>query len=258
LEKIVNLFRSGALVPITVKSAQLRGHRRGKLSASVALLRYVRPNLSNSRRRLAPELPYRRALGGIKSLRRRLSIRRIPGRRTQAIEGQRLTQFDQVVLPHLGAAYNLARWLTHNDHDADDVVQEAYLRAYRFFDSFHGSDGRAWLLRIVRNTCYTWLEKNRSHEPTTTFDETQHSGGATVAGPDAALLASEDRKLLWQALAELPEEFREAIVLRELEGMSYREIAAVIGAPIGTVMSRLARARERLQESLTRRLPEES
>jgi RNA polymerase sigma-70 factor (ECF subfamily) len=186
-----------------------------------------------------------------------LSSGRIPGRRTQAIEGQRLTRFEQAVLPHLGAAYNLARWLTRNDHDADDVVQEAYLRAYQFFDSFHGGDGRAWLLRIVRNTCYTWLEKNRSREPTTAFDETRH-GAASAVAPDAPLVASEERTLLRQALAELPDEFREAIVLRELEGLSYREIAAVTGAPIGTVMSRLARARARLHESLARRLPEES
>src|SRR5262249_11826415 len=171
------------------------------------------------------------------------------------LRDQRLARFEQAVLPHLNAAYNLARWLTRNAHDADDVVQEAYLRAYQFFDSFHGGDGRAWLLRIVRNTCYTWLEKDRPREPTMTFDESRHSAGA-VAGPDAPLLASEDRQLLRQALAELPEEFREAIVLREMEGMSYREIAAVTGAPIGTVMSRLARARERLQEHLGRR-PEE-
>ena len=164
-------------------------------------------------------------------------------------------RFEQAVLPHLGAAYNLARWLTRNADDADDVVQEAYLRAYQFFDSFHGGDGRAWLLKIVRNTCYTWLEKNRPREPMTTFDETRHS--APAAEPDAPLVASEDRELLRQALGELPDEFREAIVLRELEGMSYREIAAVTGAPIGTVMSRLARARERLQEGLARRRPEE-
>ena len=163
-------------------------------------------------------------------------------------------RFEQAVLPHLGAAYNLARWLTRDAHDADDVVQEAYLRAYQFFDSFHGGDGRAWLLKIVRNTCYTWLEKNRPREPMTTFDETRHS--APAAEPDAPLVASEDRELLRQALGELPDEFREAIVLRELEGMSYREIAAVTGAPIGTVMSRLARARERLQAGLARRRPE--
>ncbi len=170
---------------------------------------------------------------------------------------ERLVRFEQAVLPHLGAAYNLGRWLTRHDHDADNVVQEAYLRAYQFFDSFHGGDGRAWLLRIVRNTCYTWLEKNRSREPTTTFDETVHSAATAVASPDASLMASEDQNLLRQALAELPEEFREAIVLRELEGMSYKEIAAVTGAPIGTVMSRLARARERLQQGLAQRRPEE-
>jgi RNA polymerase sigma-70 factor (ECF subfamily) len=161
------------------------------------------------------------------------------------------------LLPHLGAAYNLARWLTRDAHDADDVVQEAYLRAYRFFDSFHGGDGRAWLLKIVRNTCYTWLDRNRPREPMAAFDETRHSEGVTTAGPEAGLVAGEDRELLRQALAELPEEYREAIVLRELEGLSYREIAAVTGAPIGTVMSRLARARERLQEGLARRRPEE-
>jgi RNA polymerase sigma-70 factor (ECF subfamily) len=170
---------------------------------------------------------------------------------------ERLVRFEQVVLPHLGAAYNLARWLTRNAHDADDVVQEAYLRAYQFFDNFHGSDGRSWLLRIVRNTCYTWLEKNRSREPVVAFDETQHAAGPPGSAPEAPLIAREDRELLRRALAELPEEFREAIVLRELEGLSYKEIAAVTGAPIGTVMSRLARGRERLQEALVRRRPEE-
>lgn len=169
----------------------------------------------------------------------------------------RLARFEQAVLPHLGAAYNLARWLTRNDHDADDVVQEAYLRAYQFFDSFHGGDGRAWLLRVVRNTCYTWLEKNRPREPATVFNETKHSGDLPGIGPEAPLVAGEDRELLRRALAELPDEYREAIVLRELEGLSYKEIAAVTGAPIGTVMSRLARARERLQEILTRRMREE-
>lgn len=170
---------------------------------------------------------------------------------------ERQARFEQALLPHLGAAYNLARWLTRDAHDADDVVQEACLRAYQFFDGFHGGDGRAWLLKIVRNTCYTWLEKNRPREPMTTFDETTHSAGAPAAGPEAGLVAGEERELLRQALAELPEEYREAIVLREMEGLSYREIASVTGAPIGTVMSRLARARERLQEGLARRRPEE-
>lgn len=165
---------------------------------------------------------------------------------------QRLERFDQAILPHLGAAFNLARWLTRNDHDAEDVVQEAYLRAYQFFDSFHGGDGRAWLLRIVRNTCYSWLEKNRSREPALPFDENRHSAERKGAGPEAPLIANEEREMLRRALEELPPEFRETIVLRELEGLSYKEIAAVIGVPIGTIMSRLARARERLQECLTK------
>jgi RNA polymerase sigma-70 factor (ECF subfamily) len=170
---------------------------------------------------------------------------------------ERLARFEQAVLPHLGAAYNLARWLTRNAHDADDVVQEAYLRAYQFFDGFHGGDGRAWLLRIVRNTCYTWLEKNRPREPAAPFDESKHIAAAPAAGPDAPLVAGEDRELLRRALDALPAEYREAIVLRELEGLSYKEIAAVTGTPIGTVMSRLARARERLQVELSRREREE-
>jgi RNA polymerase sigma-70 factor, ECF subfamily len=172
------------------------------------------------------------------------------------LRDERLVRFEQTILPHLGAAYNLARWLTRSAHDADDVVQEAYLRAYQFFDGFHGGDGRAWLLRIVRNTCYTWLEKNRPPRPPAAFDEDKHSLGRTALGPEAPVVADEERELLRQALAELPDEFREAIVLRELEGLSYKEIAAVTGAPIGTIMSRLARGRERLQEGLARRRPE--
>jgi RNA polymerase sigma-70 factor (ECF subfamily) len=166
------------------------------------------------------------------------------------LRDQRLERFDQAVLPHLGAAFNLARWLTRNDHDAEDVVQEAYLRAYQFFDGFHGGDGRAWLLRIVRNTCYSWLEKNRPREPAVAFDETKHSAEQKEAGPEVPLVTKEDRDMLRRALEELSPEFRETIVLRELEGLSYKEIAAVTGVPVGTVMSRLARARERLQESL--------
>jgi RNA polymerase sigma-70 factor (ECF subfamily) len=172
------------------------------------------------------------------------------------LRDERLARFEQCVLPHLGAAYNLARWLTRHPDDADDVVQEATLRAYQFFDGFHGGDGRAWLLRIVRNTCYTWLEKNRPRQPAVPLDAIK---GATAAapGPEAPLVQDEDRELLRRALADLPDDYREAIVLRELEGLSYKEIAAVTGTPIGTVMSRLARARERLQEGLARHRPEE-
>jgi RNA polymerase sigma-70 factor (ECF subfamily) len=170
---------------------------------------------------------------------------------------QALARFDQAVLPHLGAAYNLARWLTRNDHDAEDVVQEAYLRAYQFFETFHGADGRAWLLRIVRNTCYTWLARNRPAEPVAIFDEVKHSPALAQTEPEGPLVARENRELLRRALEELQPEFREAIVLRELEELSYKQIAAITGTPIGTVMSRLARARERLHECLARHRPEE-
>jgi RNA polymerase sigma-70 factor (ECF subfamily) len=172
-------------------------------------------------------------------------------------DANQLARFEQAVVPHLDAAYNLARWLTRRDHDAEDVVQEATLRAYRSFDRFRGGDGRAWLLAIVRNTCYTWLEKNRAHEPATAFDEEIHSGPGHMEGPEGALLRDEERQRLGRALEELPPEFREVIVLRELEGLSYKEIAAVAGVPLGTVMSRLARGRQRLQECLAGRLEEE-
>jgi RNA polymerase sigma-70 factor (ECF subfamily) len=166
-------------------------------------------------------------------------------------EPTRRARFAALALPHLGAAYNLARWLTRDDHDAEDVVQEAYLRAYRFFDAFDGDDARAWLLAVVRNTCWTWLKRNRPPQPTTPFDEERHGTDAD-AGPEGALLRQADAELLRRALEELPEELREAVVLRELEGLSYKQIAAVTGAPAGTVMSRLSRGRERLRRCLER------
>jgi len=172
-------------------------------------------------------------------------------------EEEKLARFEQAVLPHLDAAYNLARWLTRNDQDAEDVAQEAFLRAYQFFGGFHGGDGRPWLLTIVRNTCYTWLERNRAGGPAVTFDEEKHSGADPAASPDSLLLLSEDKQLLKQALEELPPEYREVIVLRELEGLSYKDIAGIAGIPLGTVMSRLARARERLQQSLAGRINKE-
>src|SRR5215472_8975534 len=154
----------------------------------------------------------------------------------------KLPNFEEVTLPHMTAAYNLARWLTRNEHDAQDVVQEAYLRAFQFFGGFHGTDGRAWLLAIVRNTCYTWLQQNRGRAATVTFDEAIHSSADLSIRPDRALLQGEDRQLVRQALEELPLEFREVLVLRELEGLSYKAIAIIAGIPPGTVMSRLARA----------------
>ncbi len=154
-------------------------------------------------------------------------------------------------MPHLDAAYNLARWLTRNDHDAEDVVQEACLRAYQFFGGFHGTDGRAWLLTVVRNTCYTWLERNRPRQPVTAFNEDEHGGTDPGASPPSLALRNEDQQLLHQAIEQLAPEYREVIVLRELEGFSYKDIAGIAGIPLGTVMSRLARARERLQQALT-------
>lgn len=161
-----------------------------------------------------------------------------------------LQNFEEATLPHLGAAYNLARWLTRDDTDAEDVVQEAYLRAFRHFGSFHGRDGRPWLLAIVRNTFYTWMQQNRAPELQTAFDEEIHSVTDDHLDPEQVLLKEADNELLRQALGELSAEFREVIVLREFEGLSYKQIADVTEIPIGTVMSRLARARNRLQQRL--------
>jgi len=158
--------------------------------------------------------------------------------------------FENSVLPHLNAAYNLARWLTRNDQDAEDAVQEACLRAFRFFGSFRGGDARAWLLKIVRNTCYTQLQKNQPQE-LATFDEEIHSEDDGSMNPETLLLRSADGQWLRQALEELPVNFREMLILRELEGLSYSEIAEVSNIRLGTVMSSLSRARERLRQCLT-------
>jgi RNA polymerase sigma-70 factor, ECF subfamily len=165
--------------------------------------------------------------------------------------------FEQVVLPHMDAAYNLARWLVRNTQDAEDMVQEAYLRAFKFFGSYQGGDARAWVLKIVRNTCYSFFEKNRPTELAEEFDETVHTAGAERPGAEAALLQSADSQMLRAALDELPVRFREALILREMEGLSYKEIAEVTGVPIGTVMSGLARGRAQLRERLLRARGEE-
>jgi RNA polymerase sigma factor (sigma-70 family) len=167
-----------------------------------------------------------------------------------------LARFEQVVLPHLDSAYNLARWLIGNEHDAEDVVQDAYLRAVKFFDSFRGGDARPWLITIVRRTCYDWLARNRAHQSLTVFDEELHSDEGDSLDPAQLALRQEDREMLRQALSELPVEFREVVVLRELEGLSYKEIAVVTNLPPGTIMSRLARARERLRHCLVKHLRE--
>ena len=157
-------------------------------------------------------------------------------------------RFEQLVLPHVDAAFNLARWLMRGRTDAEDVAQEALLRACRFFRGFHGGDARAWLLQIVRNTCYTWLEKNRPMELSMEFDEEIHL--QTSATPETLAIAGDDRKRLTVALEKLPPRFREVLVLRELEGCSYKEIAAITSIPIGTVMSSLSRARRQLYSAL--------
>ena len=158
--------------------------------------------------------------------------------------------FEHLMLPHLDAAYNLARWLLRDEHDAEDAVQEACLRAYRAFDRFRGTDGRAWLLTIVRHVCYSQLRQNRRAPAAEAFDDDAH--GSTHDPAEANALAWHETKgeLLRQALDRLPAEFREVIVLHEIEGLAYREIAAVAEIPLGTVMSRLARARQKLQAAL--------
>jgi RNA polymerase sigma factor (sigma-70 family) len=181
-------------------------------------------------------------------------------KRGQASADQvRAKRFEQLVLPHLDAAYNLARWLSRDEQNAQDVVQEAYLRAYKFFDSFHGDDARAWLLTIVRNTYYTWLKQSHAAALHASFEEAIHSlddDGSELSGqpgadsPEQILLQHDDRQLINHALEALPVEFREIVILRELEELSYKEIARLVDIPIGTVMSRLARGRKLLGKAL--------
>jgi RNA polymerase sigma-70 factor (ECF subfamily) len=168
-----------------------------------------------------------------------------------------LLSFEAVMLPHLDAAHNLARWLLRNEEDAQDVVQEAFLRAFKAFGGFHGSNGRAWLLTIVRNTSYTLLKKNRAVDLTTPFDEEIHVSGHDSVSPATILERSEDAELIREAMDELPAEFREILALRHQEGLSYKEIAEIAQIPPGTVMSRLARARAKLKEYLSTRIGKE-
>lgn len=167
-----------------------------------------------------------------------------------------MQRFEALVVSHLDAAYNLARWLMRNEHDAEEAVQESFLRALRFFDGFRGGDARAWLLTIVRRTCFSRLGKHRQQQLEVPFEEDLHSAdtenGGTASAPDARLLATADRVLVNRALDSLSTAHREVLVLRELEDLSYREIADVTGIPIGTVMSRLSEARKRLREAYAR------
>lgn len=171
--------------------------------------------------------------------------------------------FERLVLPHMDAAFNLALWLTRNEAQAEEAVQEAFLRAFRFFASFHGGNARPWLLGIVRNVCYTWLARERT-EPDQ-FDERAHGQDALAAGvivnfpvnPEAALIEKAEREAVHRCLRALAPEYREVLVLREIHDCSYREIASIAAIPVGTVMSRLARGRRLLQQALTAQLKEE-
>ncbi len=160
----------------------------------------------------------------------------------------------ELLLSHLDSAYNLARWLVRNDNDAEDVVQEAYLRAFQYAGAFRGGDARAWLLTIVRNTSYRWLRKTRAYEPVVPFDEEVHIAGNGTSNPEELLLRNADARLVEKALRELPLRFREILVLRELEGLSYKEIADIMRVPMGTVMSTLSRARDRFRKGAGRLL----
>ncbi len=169
-------------------------------------------------------------------------------------EPARISRFEQACLPHLRAAYTLARWLTRDEHDAEDLVQEAFLRAMKYFDLSVDEKARAWLLKIVRNTFYTWRAERKPDEGAVSFDEEIHGTGSHAFDPEAPLIESDDRELLRKAIKTLRTEFREVLVLREIEGLTYREIAEVAGIPLGTVMSRLARAREALAQALAPRM----
>jgi len=174
-----------------------------------------------------------------------------------AAQERELASFEETMLPHMDAAHNLAKWLLRDEEDARDVVQEAYLRAFKSFGGFYGSNGRAWLLTIVRNTSYTLLKKNRAVDLTTTFDEEIHASGHESVSPATLLERSEDADLVREAMDKLPVDFREILVLRHLEGLSYNEIADIAQIPPGTVMSRLARARGKLKECLAARIGKE-
>jgi RNA polymerase sigma-70 factor (ECF subfamily) len=168
----------------------------------------------------------------------------------------KLELFQEIILPHLDAAHNLARWLTRNEIDAQDVVQESYLRAFKFFDGYKGGDGKAWLLTIVRNTWRTWQRRENRESAAVPFDEGTHSGEGGAPNQEQDLVQGEKMGILRTCIEMLPVDFREVLIMRELEEMSYQEIADVTGLAIGTVMSRLSRARKRLEECAANRTME--
>jgi len=176
-------------------------------------------------------------------------------------------RFEREVLPHMDAAYNLARWLLRGNEDAEDAAQDACLRAYKYFDGFHGGNAKAWLLKIVRNRCYSWLKERRGMESMSADEDgrldPKHEEALAEAGhgfpsPEAALIAKADRALLHASLDKLPPDFREVLILREIEELSYKEISQIAEIPIGTVMSRLARGRALLERLVLAELPTES
>ena len=182
-------------------------------------------------------------------------MRKHVGRFPQPLVSAPCESFDEVVLPHLAAARRLARWLMRNEDDAEDALQEASLRAFRYFQTFSGGDGRAWFLSIVRTTCRGW--RGRPFDGATDpFDEEQHGGGRTASDPEAMLLHSDQAALIESVMSHVPDRARELLVLREMEGLSYRELADVMQLPMGTVMSRLSRAREAFRGAMTATLEE--
>jgi RNA polymerase sigma factor (sigma-70 family) len=164
------------------------------------------------------------------------------------LRAQDRRRFEEIFLPYLDAAFNLARWIVQHDQDARDVVQDAYVRAFKGFHRFRGENPRAWFLTITRNTAYNWLSRYAAEEELIPYDEAKHADIILMNEPDDALVCEERKERLQKVLERLPLEFREVIVLYELEGLSYKEVAAMLGIPIGTVMSRLSRARQRLRE----------
>jgi RNA polymerase sigma factor (sigma-70 family) len=164
---------------------------------------------------------------------------------------EKLRRFEEQVSPHLKSAYNLAKWLTRSHEDAEDIVQEAFLRAFSAFETVRGEDAKPWLLTIVRNTSMTWLKRNRNAGATIGFEDALEDPIERSPDPEESLLISCDREQVRQALEQLPSDFREAVVLREMEGLSYKEISATIGVPLGTVMSRLSRGRDWLRRILS-------
>ncbi|HEV3333570.1 MAG TPA: sigma-70 family RNA polymerase sigma factor [Bryobacteraceae bacterium] len=159
----------------------------------------------------------------------------------------KLEDFEEIILPHLNAAYNLARWLLRNEQDAQDVVQEASLRAYRFFDGYKGGDAKAWLLTIVRNTSLTWRRRAKRDASNVLFDEVVHGAPADAPNAEERMVDADKTTALRNCIEALPTEYREVLILREFEEMSYKRIAETVGLPVGTVMSRLSRARQRLE-----------